>query len=62
MSDAHPSFSGLMRYEKRFTLPKAALGFYDNEGRYRLESGLFRIFVGGSSRDVLEREICIRFS
>ena len=48
--------------EVRFTLPKAALGFYDNEGRYRLESGLFRIFVGGSSRDVLEREICIRFS
>lgn len=47
--------------EIRFTLPKAAMGFYDNEGKYRLESGLFRVFVGGSSRDVLERELHIRF-
>ena len=47
--------------EIRFTLPKAALGFYDNAGTYRLEDGLFRIFVGSSSRDTLEKEIRIRF-
>ena len=47
--------------EVRFTLPKKDLGFYDNEGKYRLESGLFRVFVGGSSRDVLERELRIDF-
>ena len=37
------------------------MGFYDNKGKYRLESGLFRIFVGGSSRAVLEREIRLSF-
>ena len=47
--------------EIRFTLPKAAMGFYDNDGQYRLESGLFRIFVGGSSRETLEQEIPIDF-
>ena len=47
--------------EIRFTLPKTALGFYDNEGHYRLESGLFRIFAGGSSRDTLEAEIRLFF-
>ena len=48
-------------HEIRFTLPKTALGFYDNEGHYRLESGLFRIFAGGSSRDTLEAEIRLLF-
>ena len=48
--------------EVRFTLPKAGLGFYDNEGQYRLEDGLFRVFAGGSSRDVLAQEIRICFS
>ena len=47
--------------EIRFTLPKQAMGFYDNEGRYRLEDGLFRIFVGGSSRDCLMQEIRLSF-
>ncbi len=47
--------------EVRFTLPKAALGFYDNEGKYRLEDGLFRVFAGGSSRDSLEQEIRLVF-
>ena len=45
----------------RFTLPRQAMGFYDNEGRYRLEDGLFRIFVGGSSRDCLMQEIRLSF-
>ena len=48
--------------EVHFTLPKASLGFYDNEGKYRLESGLFRIFVGGSSRETLERELRVNFA
>ena len=48
--------------EIRFSLPKASLGFYDNEEKYRLEDGLFRVFVGGSSRDVLERELRITFA
>ena len=47
--------------EIRFTLPKQAMGFYDNERRYRLEDGLFRIFVGGSSRDCLMQEIRLSF-
>ena len=45
-----------------FTLPKQSLGFYDNECRYCLEDGVFRIFVGGSSRDTLEQSIELCFS
>ena len=48
--------------ELRFTLPKKDMGFYDNAGQYRMEDGLFRIFVGGSSRDVLERELRVSFA
>ena len=44
-----------------FILPLESLGFYDNEGKYRLESGLFRFFVGGSSRDCLRQEIRLSF-
>ena len=44
-----------------FTLPKAAMGFYDNSGRYQLENGLFRIYVGGSSRDCLMQEKKLTF-
>ena len=47
--------------EIRFTLPKKDLGFYDNDGQYRLEDGLFRIFVGGSSRETIAQELCLRF-
>ena len=47
--------------EIRFTFPKASMGFYDNGGQYRLENGLFRIFVGGSSRETLQQEIEIDF-
>ncbi len=35
----------------RFVLKKQDMGFYDNRGNYLLEDGLFRIFVGGNSRD-----------
>ena len=48
--------------EIRFSLPKQSLGFYDNEGRYRLEDGQFRVFVGGSSRRVLEQSLSLRFA
>ena len=47
--------------EVRFTLPKKDMGFYDNEGKYRLEEGLFRLYVGGSSRSCLMQEIRIAF-
>ena len=45
----------------RFSLAKKDMGFYDNEGQYRLEDGLFRIYVGGSSRDCLMQEIRLTF-
>ncbi len=47
--------------EVRFTLKKKDMGFYDNAGQYRLEDGLFRLFVGGSSRDGLMQEITLKF-
>ena len=47
--------------EVRFTLPKKDMGFYDNEGKYRVEDGLFRLYVGGSSRSCLMQEIRIAF-
>ena len=47
--------------EVRLTLPKKDMGLYDNEGKYRLEDGLFRLYVGGSSRSCLMQEIRIAF-
>ena len=44
-----------------FCLSKKDMGFYDNSGKYLLEDGLFRIFVGGSSRDCLMQEIRLTF-
>ncbi len=44
-----------------FTIPKASLGFYDNKGQYRQENGLFRVFVGGNSQDLLESQILLSF-
>ena len=44
-----------------FLLPRQEMGFYDNSGRYLLEDGRFRIYVGGSSRDCLMQEINITF-
>ncbi len=37
-----------------FNLTKDALGFFNNEGDFVLESGDFKVFVGGSSQTVLE--------
>lgn len=36
----------------RFQLDAEQLGFYGNDGRYRLEAGEFDIFVGGDSQNV----------
>jgi beta-glucosidase len=40
-------------------LKKSDMGFYDNQGKYVFENGLFRIYVGGNSADVLMEEIRI---
>ena len=37
-----------------FTLTEKELGFFDNEGNYLVESGIFNIMVGGSSDKGLE--------
>ncbi len=44
-----------------FVLPLDALGFYDNEGKYRLEDGLFRFTIGPSSREGLSKELRLTF-
>ncbi len=45
----------------RLVLKKQDMGFYDNAGRYVLQDGLFRIYVGGNSRDCLKEEIHMNF-
>lgn len=42
-------------------LKKQDMGFYDNQGKYVLEDGLFRLYVGGNSRDCLCAEIRLAF-
>lgn len=37
-----------------FTLTEKELGFYDNDGEYIVEPGIFKVFVGTSSANVLE--------
>ncbi|MFP9117674.1 beta-glucosidase BglX [Flavobacterium sp. RNTU_13] len=39
-----------------FTLTDNELGFYDNNGNYIVEPGIFKVFVGTSSDDVQELE------
>lgn len=43
------------------TLEKKAMGFYKDDGRYVLEDGKFRLYVGGSSKECLMEEVEIRF-
>ena len=45
----------------RFVLPKADMGFYDDDGTYRLEDGEFVLSVGGSSGDVMKESVWLRF-
>ena len=47
--------------EVRITLRKCDMGFYDNQGKYVCEDGLFRIYVGGNSRDLLKDEVRVEF-
>ena len=44
-----------------FVLAKKDMGFYDNTGKYCLEDGLFRIYVGANSRDASAVEITVTF-
>jgi len=37
-----------------FSLTEKELGFYNNQGKFVVESGDFKVFVGGSSKTVLE--------
>src|SRR5690606_30532902 len=37
-----------------FVLTQAELGFYNNDGKFIIESGDFKVFVGGSSTATLE--------
>ena len=39
-----------------FTLDKETLGFYDNDGKFIVEPGDFKVFVGGSSITSLEAD------
>lgn len=42
-------------------LKKQDMGFYNNQGKYVLEDGLFRIYAGGNSRDCLCEEVRVAF-
>jgi len=47
--------------EVKLTLRKCDMGFYNNQGKYVCEDGLFRIYVGGNSCDVLDGEVRVAF-
>jgi beta-glucosidase len=42
-------------------LLKEHMGFYNNDGEYLLEDGVFQIFIGGNSRDCLSVDIDVYF-
>ena len=44
------------------TLDKQEMGFYDNQGLYRLEDGEFRIYAGSNSQDCLCAQIGLSFT
>lgn len=43
-----------------FELTEKELGFYNNEGEFIVEPGLFQVFVGGSSETVMETSFKIK--
>ncbi|MEN9335141.1 MAG: beta-glucosidase BglX [Bacteroidota bacterium] len=43
-----------------FKLTDSSLGFYDNEGVYRVESGFFNVFIGTNSQEVQSLQFEIR--
>ncbi|WP_044930889.1 glycoside hydrolase family 3 N-terminal domain-containing protein [Butyrivibrio sp. AC2005] len=44
-----------------FELPKKKMGFWNNQGKYLLEDGLFRIYAGSDSATELSKEIRVGF-
>ena len=46
--------------EISFTLTGKDLSFFDADGNAKLEAGAFKIFVGGSSKDVLEKDLTLK--
>ena len=42
-------------------LLKKDMGYFDNDGRYKLESGSFLLYVGANSRDLLQQSVDILF-
>ncbi len=46
--------------ELSFTLTGKDLSFYDADGNAKLEAGAFKIFVGSSSKDVLEKDLTLK--
>src|SRR5690606_35583298 len=43
-----------------FTLREKELGFYDNQGKFNVEPGMFSVFVGGDSTATLTTEFEIQ--
>ena len=43
-----------------FTITDNDLAFYDGEGNVHIEPGAFKVFVGGNSRDVLEKDFTLQ--
>jgi beta-glucosidase len=43
-----------------FTLGRASLGFYDNQGQFTVEPGLFDVYVGDSSTGGLHSQFTVR--
>ncbi|UII32289.1 beta-glucosidase BglX [Fulvivirga ulvae] len=43
----------------RFTLDHSSLGFYNNDGRYVVEPGDFKVFVGGDSNATLSADFSL---
>ena len=43
----------------KFTLTDKELGFYNNQGKFVVESGAFDVMVGGSSAEVLRGEFVL---
>ncbi|NNF35305.1 MAG: glycosyl hydrolase, partial [Saprospiraceae bacterium] len=44
-----------------FKLGREELGFYNNQGKYIVESGAYDIMVGGNSRDLISQEVSINW-
>ena len=43
----------------KFTLTNKELGFYNNQGKFVVESGAFDVMVGGSSAEVLRGSLVL---